>query len=158
MIATISFFIQAVNHSIRCLAGSTRPVATYCPGLAELIRRLPSGILSPPILSVCVSFFFFCPNFHLNFNMLYVCVSFIPPCDSPGPSITFTWSADWKMWRHLKTQQGAVEVRLAGAVLFSELRLARQNVSHDHFKLSPALHWIIFRLMHEHYWQNVIKP
>lgn len=81
MIAIISFFARAVNHSIRGLAGTlyaTRPVAMHCLRLADLIRRLPSGILSPP-RPIHLANFCFSSQFHLNFNMLYVSVSLNTP-------------------------------------------------------------------------------
>lgn len=81
MIAIISFFARAVNHSIRGLAGTlhaTRPVAMQCLRLAELIRRLPSGIFYLHVQST-QPISAFRPNFHLNFNIVYISVSHNSP-------------------------------------------------------------------------------
>lgn len=115
MIAIISFFARAVNHSIRGLVGTLnamRPVAMQCLGLAELIRRLPSGILSPPCPIHWAHFCFSVPIFILILTCCMSLFLLIPPPPSPRPSITFTWYLDWKMWCHPLIQQGAFEVRV----------------------------------------------
>lgn len=74
MIAIITFYFRAVNHSIRGLAGTryaTRPVAMQCLRLAQLIRWLPGEIVSPPMSnSLCF------PAWVLSSFLHTVCCSF----------------------------------------------------------------------------------
>lgn len=90
MITIIRFFSRAVNHSVKGLAGTeyaTRPVAMHCPGLAELIRSLPSGILLPPCPSHPAHFCFSSSVFILISTSSISLFLLIPSPPSPGPSI-----------------------------------------------------------------------
>lgn len=75
MIAIITFFSRAVNHSIRSPAGTryaARPVATQRLGLAQLIRRLPGEVVLPRVQFTLPSQ----PGVYLHFYILYAPLSF----------------------------------------------------------------------------------
>lgn len=69
MIAIITFFSRAVNHSISGPAGTryaARPVAMQRLGLARLIRRLPGEIVLPRVQFAPPSQ----PGVYLHFHIL----------------------------------------------------------------------------------------
>lgn len=75
MIAIITFFSRAVNHSIRSPAGTryaARPVAMQRLGLAQLIRRLPGEVVLLRVQSTLLSQ----PGVYLHFYILYAPLSF----------------------------------------------------------------------------------
>lgn len=74
MIAIITFFSRAVNHSIRSPPGTryaARPVAMQRLGLAQLIRRLPGEIVLARVQFTLLSQ----PGVYLHFYILYAPLS-----------------------------------------------------------------------------------